>query len=192
MAPAEYMCAADGLEAPHRSNSPFQVLVIALQPVVEVFRGSMLCQRQNRSQRRWITLCLISRDAPGRTPAYAHRSLKNPLGRGSITPVAQVDINNLTMLINGSKEIARAAANLEVRFVHAPPVTNCGAVRPCCSDKPWGESAHPVIDGAWVHLDAALRQPLGDICITQPIAVLPAECEGNVIVGKAIAPERRA
>jgi hypothetical protein len=59
--PRQNVCAPTaGLEPAHESNTSFQMLVIALQAVIHVLRGSMLRAGQHHAERRWVVVCLIS------------------------------------------------------------------------------------------------------------------------------------
>lgn len=83
------------------------------------------------------------------------------------------------------------AADACVRLVHAPVWTHRLAIAARCIAEQWQEALHPAIDRALVDEDAALRQPFADFGIAQAVADIPANREGDDVVWKRAAGERR-
>src|SRR3712207_3755799 len=103
MAAAAGISSPNRLEAPHRSHAAFEMLMITFQPVVQVFRGSVLRLRKHSAPRGWIARGRI-RGAAGRSHrARRDRRLEERVGRSPVTPVAEVHIDDLAVFINRSK-----------------------------------------------------------------------------------------
>ncbi len=87
-------------ESTHRVQSLFEVPVVPLDPVVEVFRAPMLHIRKDPTQRRWVALGLIRRDPRGRNSRFRDRPLEERLRRIGVASLAEVGIHHLTLLID--------------------------------------------------------------------------------------------
>lgn len=63
-------------------------------------------------------------------------------------------------------------------------------MRSCCINEAWREGAHPIVDGARIDDDAAFGEPLADVGVAEAKAQLPADGEGNHLIGEAVTAER--
>jgi hypothetical protein len=67
----------------------------------------------------------------------------------------------------------------DVCLVDTPGASNTVPVGACCVLVVRREALHPVQDARWIHVDAALGEQLGDICVGQPILELPPYGKGD-------------
>ncbi len=165
------------------------MLVIAFEAVVQVFGGAMLGMRQDGAQGRRVALCRIRRDARRCDATRVNRRLEERLSGSSIAPVAQLHIDNLPVLVDGTDEVVPTRADVDLGLVDPPAPPNHGAMRSGCRDKARCKHAHPVVDGARIDGDAAFGQPLRHFDIAEAIAELPADRERDDVVREAIAAE---
>ncbi|HEV2126600.1 MAG TPA: hypothetical protein VGW38_27895 [Chloroflexota bacterium] len=107
----------------------------------------------------------------------------------SVTPVAQVAINDLPLVIDRPEEVVPAFRDLEIRFIDPPPATNSGPERLGCRDEARGTGSDPIVDGTRVDGKAPLSQPLHDIGVAEAIAQLPAHGERKHLVREAVPAE---
>lgn len=91
------------------------------------------------------------------------------------------------MLIKRTDEVALASTDLEVGLIHAPPTTEGQAVRARRGDEMGCERLDPGIDGARIDAYATFGQPRGDIGVTQAIAEIPADRQGDDVIREAVA-----
>jgi hypothetical protein len=96
------------------------------------------------------------------------------------------------VVVDRPEQVLLSAADLKVRFVHAPLTTDRRAVGTGCGKEARRKRAHPIVDRAGIHHDAALREPFGDIGVTEPIAQLPADSQGDHLPGESVSAEGRA
>src|SRR3712207_7108540 len=111
------------------------------------------------------------------------------MGCRGIPAVAEVDIDDLPMVVDRPEQIPLASTDLEIGLVHAPSPTDGGAVPARRGDEAGGEGAHPGINGARVDADAALSQPFGHISIAEAIAEIPADGEHDDVLREPIPTE---
>ncbi len=76
----------------------------------------MFCQGQCGGESGRIAFCLVRCDPCWCDATPLDGFLKERARSGRIAPVAQVDINDVPMLVDGAEQIAPAAAKLEMRF----------------------------------------------------------------------------
>ncbi len=191
MPPTEIARARRRLEATHRPDPPFQVLMVPFELVVQVLRGAMLCRGQHGAYDLGITLRFICCNLGWSDITGVHGLLEEGMGRTRIPPVTEVDINDLPVLVDRAIDVPSASSDLQIGLIHAPAMTNEGAMCARRRNEPWGERAHPVVDRTRINADATLSQPLSDLSIAQPIAEIPPNSEGNDVIREAVAAEGR-
>ncbi len=124
MAATESSCPTNRFKPAHWSDPPFQMLVIPFQPIVEVFRGAVFDVRQQGAHGRWIAFCLIRRHRARGYCGCLQGACEKGFGCGSVTPVAQVDIDDLPIFIDRPKQLVPACPDLDVGLIHAPTTTD--------------------------------------------------------------------
>ena len=166
--------------------------MVPLEPVVQVLGRPVLGLGQDGAQRRRVALGLVARDAGGRHTGRGDGALEEgPRGR-RVAVIAQVDVDDLAVLVDGAEDVPPAPADLEQRLVHPPPGARSGAVRAGGLDEAGREGLDPIVDRARVDRDAPLGQQLGDLDVAQAIAEVPAHREGDDVVREPVAAEGRA
>ena len=94
-------------------------------------------------------------------------------------------------LIDGSIDIVPAAADPSIGLVDSPVLTDRRSKPASCLAKQRQIALHPAIDGALIDQDAAFGQPFADFRVTEAVAHIPADGQGDDVVGKGAARERR-
>ncbi len=189
MATSDEFSRGSSFETAHRPQPLFEVAVIALDPVVEVFRGAMLDVREHRAERWRITLGLVRRDPLGSNASLDDGPLEKGVRRRGIPPLREVGVNHLAILVDRPVDVRPCAGKSRVRFINAPRAADRLPMRTCGGLEQWQEALDPAIDRATVNDEAALREPLDDIRIAQTIANIPAHGHGNHVVWKAMVGE---
>ncbi len=198
----EIACATNGFEPAHRSYPPLAqrapLLVIPFQPVVQIFRGVLLDVWKQRAQGRGVA-CGFAQRAPGRhlrrgRATRLNGCLEKRLGCDRVAPVAEVDFDDLPVLVGRPVQVVPVLCTLDIGLIQTPAPTDCGPMRACCINEtrrcPQGQGAHPIVDGARIDSDAAFSEPLADVGVAEAKAQLPAHGEGNYLVGEAVTAER--
>ncbi len=90
------------LELALRPHPSLQLLVIAFDAIVEILRGPMLHGRQQGAQGLGVTFRFVSCDLGWRNVTCGDSPLKECLDYAITPPLTQVDIDNLTLLADGS------------------------------------------------------------------------------------------
>ena len=70
-----------------------------------------------------------------------------PTGRGQVTPLGQLHVDDLAVLVDRPVQIRPPASDLDVRLIGEPPVTGNVAARPGGLDELRREPLHPSVDG---------------------------------------------
>ncbi len=185
MTTTEIVRPAYGLERAHRAYPPFKMLVIPFQPIVQIFRRAMLHVGQESAQGRRIAFCLIRRHLARSYCGGLQGTCEAGFGCSSVTPVAQVDINDLPMFSDRPKQVVPVFRDLDIRFIDPPSATNSGPERLGCRGEARGKGSDPIIDGTRVDGHAPLSQPLHDIGVAEPIADIQRTARAITSSGKA-------
>ncbi len=114
MSLAEIVRTCNLLEAAHRSDAPFQMLVVPFDPIVQVLRRAMLHIGQERTERLRITLGFVGRDPGRRYATSVDRLLKERVRRCGIPALTEIDVNDLPVFIDRPIQVAPASTDLEV------------------------------------------------------------------------------
>jgi hypothetical protein len=114
--------------------------------------------------------------------------------RRAANPVAcrrHVRIDYLATLVDCAIDVVPAAADPSVGFVDSPVLTAPPLELASCLVGQRQIALHPAIDGALIYQDAAFGQPFADFRVTEAVAHIPANGEGNNVVWRGAARERR-
>ena len=122
------------LEAAHRPQSLLKVAVIALQSVFQVSRAPMLDAWQDRPQRRRLTPRPVGDDALWCTVYLSDGTYEETPCRFSVTPLAEVDVHDLAMLVDRTIAVGPSAAEAAICLIHVPlpaywPSVRAGSLR---------------------------------------------------------------
>jgi len=144
MTATESARATDGFEPVHWPDPPLQMLVLSFQTNVQIVRRAVLHVRQDGTQGRRIAFRLTRRH-----PVWVHRTcfdcaLEEGLGRRPVTPLAEVEIDDLAMLVDGAEEVVPVLRELDGGLVHAPASTDWQTMGACGRDEAWGKGLDPV------------------------------------------------
>jgi hypothetical protein len=151
----------------------------------------VLGRRQEGAQRRRIAFRLVARDAGGHHGGRGDGTVEEGASGCGVAMVAQVDVDDLPVLIEAAEEVAPASTDREQGLVHAPARPDRRAVLACRVDEARGERLHPVVDRARVDRDAALGEPFGHLSVTQAEPEVPADGERDHPVWEAVPAEGR-
>ena len=145
----------------------------------------MFGRGQERAQRWRVAFRLITWDAGRRRVARSEGALEEGTSGRRISVIAQVHVDDLPVLVEAAEHVPPAPRNLEQGLVHTPARPDQRAVPARRGDEAGGERLHPVVDRARVDDDVALGEPLGNLGVAQAVAHIPADGEGDHLVGKA-------
>jgi hypothetical protein len=126
----------------------------------------MLDTRQDRPQRRRVTPRPVCDDALWCTAYPSDGTYEETPCRISVTPLAEVDVYDLAMLVDRTIAVGPSAVEAAIRLIHVPLPAYRPSVRASSLREQWQEALDPAVDGAPVDHDAAFGKPLGDICVT--------------------------
>jgi hypothetical protein len=105
--------------------------------------------------------------------------------------IAQVDVDDLPVLIEAAEDVPPAPVDLEQGLVQAPARPDRRAVPARRVAEARGARLHPVIDRARGDHDAALGEPFGHLSVAQAEPEVPADSEGDHRVRELVAAEGR-
>ena len=83
------------LEPTHGRQPLFQMPVVALHPVVQVLRGTMLSVGNSRAESWWIAFGLVRRHSFRRYTRLVNSPLKERLRRSGVPTLRKVGVNDL-------------------------------------------------------------------------------------------------
>ncbi len=192
MPPTERVGTGHLLEPMHRPHPSLAMVVIPFEPVVELVRGSVLHIRQPGVYGLRIALRCVGCYARRRSCTRIDGLREAGVGCGAIATIAELHVDDLPIRIARPIEGAPAVADLEVRFVYAPPRSDWRTMHPCRSDDAWRKRLHPGIQRARVNGHAALSQPRRHIGIAEAIAQRVAHRQGDGRIREALATEGSA
>ncbi len=89
------------------------------------------------AERGWIAVRRIRRDSCRRDAPPLDGCFKERARSRRSASVAQIHVDDLTVLIDRPNQVALASANFEIRLVDPPPTTNWGAMRARCLNEAW-------------------------------------------------------
>jgi hypothetical protein len=105
--------------------------------------------------------------------------------------LADQDVDDLPVLIDGAVQVGPAAGDLDVGFVDEPAIPARVPGRAGGVDELRGEGLHPPVHGHMIDGDAALGEQLLNVAVGQPLAQVPAHRDRDHLTRKAIAPQGR-
>ena len=164
---------AVSLEAAHRSEPGLEPTVIGLDPVVRVPLDTVQRVRDQLVQDTRVSRRPIGGDLHRDGSGAQHAGKELPRSR-QITPGAEQDVDDLTVLVDRAVQIPPLAGYLQVGLVDEPPVPRAVPARPGSLDKLGGESLHPPVDTHVINRDTALSEQLLHIAVRQAVPQVPA------------------
>ena len=109
-----------------------------------------------------------------RSAVIDQRPIEEPASRLGVAPPRHVHVDDLAMLIDRPVDVAPHAADLDIGFVHEPPIPHCVPTRPSCFNQQGREALHPPKHRDMVDIDPALCQQLLHVPIRQAVSQVPA------------------
>ncbi len=129
--------------------------MVTLDALLHHLAPNMHNLRQDCDKCRWIDRRSVS-GRQGRRDFGARDGPRQECGgRGGITGGADVDVDDLALLVNGAKCIRPPPSNAYIRLVDAPLVPNPTAMRACSFLIQGREVVDPVENGGWIDEDPA-------------------------------------
>jgi hypothetical protein len=147
------------LETTHRSESGLEPTVIGFDGVVRVLLDPVQGVRDKLVQDTRVDRGPVGGDLH-RDDSGAQRSGEEHPRGCTITPGAQQDVDDLTVLVNPAVQIRPRAGDLHVCLVDEPPVPRAAPARPGSLDELAGEALHPAVDADVINRDTALGEQL--------------------------------
>ena len=90
--------------------------------------------------------------------------------RTSVTPLAEVDVHDLAMLVDRTIAVGPSAVEAAVRFIDTPLPAYWLAVKAGGFGEERQEPLYPAVNRAPIDHDATLGEPFDNISVTQPEA----------------------
>jgi hypothetical protein len=94
------------------------------------------------------------------------------------------------MSVNGSIDVVPAAADPSVGLVYSPVRTHRRSILASYLAEQRQIALHPAVNGALIDQDAALGQPFTDFGVTEALAQIPADGQGDDVVREGATRER--
>src|SRR6266542_825942 len=165
--------------------------MIALDAVRPIPTGPMQNARHRRGQRWRIGSGLVGDDPTWRRAAVGDRPLEEAARRRHVACRRHIGVHYLAVLVDGAIDVVPAAADPSIGLVDSPVLTDRRSKLASCLAKQRQIALHPAKDGALIDKDAAFGQPFANFRVTKAVAHIPASGEGNNVVRKGAARERR-
>lgn len=158
----------------HRPQPLLQVTVVALNPVIQVPRASMLGLRKDCAERRWISMrlcpwlralacCRFRRWLGGKRFLLQHCCVA---ARSTRPPPDRPD---------RPRGKCRSTSHSDASTFHRRAILRLrGGIRTCRGLEERQEALHPAVDRAPIHDEATLSEPCDEIGITEAVADVPA------------------
>lgn len=180
------------LEASHRIQALFEMSVVALHGVVEVFRCPMFNARENCAEGRRTAFGLVRGDPLWPYTRLVDRALEERLGSLGVAPLRKVGIDHLPILVDRSVDIGPASLEPDICLVNPPFCADWTSMSAGSLTEEWQKPLDPAIHGAPVNHQASLGEPLDDIGGAQAVANVPANCQSDNIIGEGVVGESTA
>jgi len=127
-------------------------------PLLHQFAPDVLDLWQNCSKRRRVDGCSVRHRHSGPHQSGLNRPRQEGGGRCYVACRADVDVDDLTILVDGPKCITPTSGNADIRLVKTPALPNTMATRAGGFLIEWSELLDPVEDGGRINVDAAFGQ----------------------------------
>ncbi len=174
------------LEPTHGIQPLFQVAVVALHSIVQVLRGPVLSVGNSRAERWRIAFGLVRRHSFRRYTRLVNSPLKERLRRSGVAPLRKVGVNDLAVLVNRPVDVGPRAGKPRVCLIDPPLDADGSSVSPRSFAEKWEEALNPAVDRTAVKDETSLGEPLHDISVAQSIAHVPADSQGDDIIGEGM------
>src|SRR4051812_9078406 len=172
------------LEAPHTSDPTFQAAMILLKPVIFIGAGPMPNMPSQRgADRAWVGAVPVRGDPVGYHAGGRLGGAEERLGRCHVPVLAEHGVDQIAVAVDGTVDIAPAAPDFQVGFVHVPGASSGAALPPttlpefCDQDR--REFRFPFADGLVTEDDAALQEHLAEVQKREAVAQAPEHHECN-------------
>ena len=173
------------LEAAHRAQPLLEVAVVALQAVVQVLGRAMLGVGHRRPQGGRVAPGLVGDDALRPDAGLGDGPLEEGAGGGRGAPFGDVDVHHLAVLVDRPVAVGPATVQPAVGLVHPPARADRPPVAAGRLAQQRQVAPHPAVDRAPVDGQAALGEPFGDVGVAQAVVDLPANRQGDHLIGRA-------
>ena len=163
----ELLSLRDRFEAPHMCLTAARGLVRDFGAVVGVAGGVVDDGRHDDAVRGTVTAEAISDEATRYPASRVEQFAQEPRCGMAIAAGLQQDVDNVTVLVDGSPEILTPAANRHEQLVQMPRIAD--GARPTSEPTRVGEAegGTPVAHGFVRDRDAALREEIFDLAEAQ-------------------------
>ncbi len=169
-------------EATHRIEPLFQMPVVALDPVVQVFRRPMFDVREHLTDRRWVARCLVGRHALRFDSRVFDSTREEGVGCLRIAPLRNIGIDHLAILVDRPVEVGPATLQADIPCIDAPPIAEWSAIGAGGFPKQREQALDPALDGAAIHHEPAFSEPRDDVGVAEAIAHVPPHSYGDHII----------
>ncbi len=126
----------------------------------------MLDARQDRSYCRRVTPRPVGNDALWCTVCPADRTFEESLRRSGVTPLAEVDVQDLAMLVDRPIAVGPSAIEAAIRFIYVPLPAYWHSARAGSLCKKRQEPLNPAVNRAPINHNATLGKPFSNIRVT--------------------------
>ena len=116
-------------------------------------------------------------------------SRQESFGCFRVPGTTDMHIDDLAILVDGTKGRAPPTRDPKTGLVNAPGSTNTMSMRSGRVSVERSEVVHPVLAGRRIDVNTPLGHEFGDVSVRQAEAQVPADGEGNDLVGEPIARE---
>jgi hypothetical protein len=107
-----------------------------------------------------------------------------------LTVDAEHDRDDLTVLVDGPRQIVPAAADLDVGFVDEPAIIGQAPARPGGFDELIGKTLHPPVDPHMINSDAASGEQLLHVPVGKSLPQVSTDRDGDHLTRKPKPSER--
>ena len=171
----------EALGVSHRLESfhlPFllaSVLVRDFSAVVLVLTGPVLDERKHFAMSGRIGPELVGYEPHGRSSFMLQSSTKEALGRSTIAPLGNQNIDHISILVDSAPQVETLSADLDEEFVDMPDVTESTLFSSKTSSVLGTELQTPVADRLVRNLDSSLGEQVLNLAEAESEPMVPGK-----------------
>jgi len=163
--------------------------MVALHPLPDHLPADVLRLGQHPLERGRIGRRFVRGHPRGPLLGLLRRTAEDAPRRRRVPRGAQVDIDDLAVLINGAIGILPQPVHTDIRLVHRPGATYWVAITARRVVVEGREALHPAIDRRRINTHTALHQELSRLDVGQTVAYVPRGGQGDDVGGELMTGE---
>ncbi len=170
------------LEPAHGIEPLLAGLMVPFQPIIHVLRASMVDPSEEGTQRGRGAFRLIRDHMHRRDVCLADGAFEDGLCGLGLAPRGEVRIDHWPILVDRPVNLGPGPVQANIGFIDPPAVAEWSSRRTGSVLEQGEKVLNPPLDGAAIHAQPALGEPLHHIRVAEAIAHVPADGHRDHII----------